>query len=280
MVSKVSKKDLNTHTKKTSTISKTPFKDYILIKSDTKPHLLDEDHLSVESSNHPAHKPFNNFNHEDLTNESMDRISLEDIDGHPDIDAIDQVLDDDLPADERISMDDLERPEVTIEGDDKLISTAVDAVLDDDLELSDGDKSDQNSLSSPMDEEDSELEFYTGQEQVIDSESQSSDPSLRDEMTKHVKASLKDELEDQELISQNLFSYEEDGETLEKGKELPEGKKDGNSLGNPELAKNELKDIMHYLDQLFGNLPETVIKDFAHSSFYDKYNDLLDTLEL
>ncbi|GMT49536.1 MAG: hypothetical protein IEMM0008_1075 [bacterium] len=265
LVSKVSKKDLNTHTKKTSTISKTPFKDYILIKSDTKSHVLDEDHLSVESLNHPAHKPFNNFNHEDLANESMDRISLEDVD------AINQVLDDDLPADERISMGDLEESEI-MEGDDKLINIAVNEVLDDDLELSDADKNNQNnSLSSPMSEE-SELEFYTGQEQAMDSESQSPDPSLRDEMTKHVKASLKDELESQELISQNLFSYEEDGEALEKG--------DKNSSINIQLAKNELKDIMHYLDQLFGNLPETVIKDFAHSSFYDKYNDLLDTLEL
>ncbi len=276
----MSKKNINIHTKKTSTISKTPFKDYVLIEPDTKSLSLDDNHSFIDSLDHPHQKPFENFSTPsssysmDLSDTSGDRLSMDDMD----IDVIDQVLDDDLePADERLTFDDLdEHPEV-VEGGE--FSMAIDAVLDDDLELPDDG---ENELNKPLTgNEDSSVEFYTHhqdsttvlEDSFPNSDSQSSDPSLRDEMSKHAKPNVKDELESKEHISQNLFSYKENQEELD-------AKGDKDSANNIQVEKNELKEVMNYLDQLFGNLPETVIKDFAQSSFYDKYNNLLDNLEL
>jgi hypothetical protein len=42
--------------------------------------------------------------------------------------------------------------------------------------------------------------------------------------------------------------------------------------------KEQLKDILLYLDGLFANLPEPIIKEFACSEYYDKYNSLFDNL--
>ncbi|HEO65367.1 MAG TPA: hypothetical protein ENI73_05775, partial [Spirochaetes bacterium] len=197
----MSKKNINIPTQKTSTISKTPFKDYILIEPSIKSLSLDDDRVSMDSWDHP--EPFKNFStHSDST--SGDRLSMEDMD----IDIIDQVLDDDLePAEERITFDDLEEHPEIVEGDE-FASTAIDAVLDDDLELPERgeDKQSQSLLSN----DDSSVEFYTNhqdnttelEDSFPDSDSQFSDSSLRDEMAKHAKSNVKDELESQELISQ------------------------------------------------------------------------------
>ncbi len=42
----------------------------------------------------------------------------------------------------------------------------------------------------------------------------------------------------------------------------------------------KLKEVLTHLDELFINLPEDVITDFARSEIYEKYNEVMDHFEL
>ncbi|MDH4130133.1 MAG: hypothetical protein OEV44_15370 [Spirochaetota bacterium] len=263
-----------------------PFENFELTFQDT---YNDNDRLSLDGIDIPAEI-------EDLLSEDevleKDRLSLEDLEitNSLEIDfsnnKIDSVLNDELDyslEENRLSLEDLE---VGLDDSDILSDNDINEILNDDLGTAEDDRLSLEDLDiNPIEDE-----IIIDESASAFKEINSLKPTLKNKLDKHTDLNsnlidakgdpqevIKKDLEQKELLSQNLFSYEDDGNEQSEFKES-DLNWPAKELQNED--RQELKDVLLYLDQLFGNLPEGVIKDFAKSPYYDKYNNLLDKLEI
>lgn len=89
-------------------------------------------------------------------------------------------------------------------------------------------------------------------------------------------------ISDEEISSLEQPSAEEMAEavpesTEESGDAAPEIQ-DERVQGLSERTKEDVKRVLNYLDNLFDDLPEEKVKEFAQSEFYTVYNRLFDEL--
>jgi len=84
-------------------------------------------------------------------------------------------------------------------------------------------------------------------------------------------------------VTPEIESVREEPQVIEKvpvseSIEQPLSEKKKHDEGMISISKGELKEILLYIDNLFGDLPEDKIKDFAKSKYYDLYNKVFDDL--
>ena len=89
-------------------------------------------------------------------------------------------------------------------------------------------------------------------------------------------------MEDETAVETPAERELENIETSEEKKELEIQKSElsEKTEEKEELKKGDMKEILSYLDSLFGYLPEDKIKEFAKSKYYDLYNKMFDDLGL
>ncbi len=273
-------------------ILKTPFQNFDVLEQNDSKLKLDKFNVIMQTltSKENVSKPFKNFdsvkkgNDDKLTiddletelqaEETVERLSLEDIDTE-------------LYAEEtfeRISLDDLETDLQAEEEEEKLTLNDLDSEIHADEKVEDITMADtsEDDLDELLDDELDTMQDNDKEntEQQEDAE-QSSNDILDDE-----KEKLLDEELDYEAVS-NKKKKETDSDGDEQ--DLPDADKgtneDQSEIEDEVIIKDwqkkdqaTLKDVLLYMDQLFSHLPETVIKEFARSEYYDKYNNVFDKL--
>ncbi len=276
-----------------------PSKDFQLQKesvvdtTETEDERLSLDDLDFQ----PDVKEMNETIEESFENDDQ-RLSLDDLEIHPELEDIDNVIEDSLDDDQRLSIDDLEvHQEIfqDIDLSEEEIDKVIDDSLDDDQQLSHDDLEvhpevqeidlTEDEIDSALNDSLSDIDDKLTIDDLFDSKdldlTTSQDISLRNELHQHAKQlgtldidwdmegnmiqpsdkSIQEEFNQKEHVSKKLFTYEEDSDS-------------------ENLDQQELKDILVYLDQLFGQLPDNAIKDFAQSPYYELYNNLLDKLKI
>ncbi len=150
-------------------------------------------------------------------------------------------------------------------------------------------KSDFDEISNiEMQDEDVSL-TDTDLEVMIENEPQIPEPtpSVEPELTEneeHVEIALEEldeiqsEFNEKESVASTVYQTEpgtESAPTTDKSnRELIEEKMEGLS----EESKEELKSVLKYLDNLLEDLPDSKIKEFSESKYYDLYVKILDKL--
>ncbi len=85
-----------------------------------------------------------------------------------------------------------------------------------------------------------------------------------------------------DVVSEELVETveveQEDVASPEPRVEQPATTGGGAEAGLQAISKGQLKEMLLYIDNLFGELPEEKIKEFAKSKYYDLYNDIFDEL--
>lgn len=97
-----------------------------------------------------------------------------------------------------------------------------------------------------------------------------------------------DQTEDSDLISENLSDLEteisldeiDSNGVYDDLKQEMKEKKDVSQIQNLGSLKENIKDVLAYLDQLLDALPEEKIKEFAESKIFEKYKNLFDELKI
>lgn len=223
-----------------------------------------------------------------------ERLSIEDLESPIEVNEseIEEVIEDDLETIGSEVKSTVLEEEIETEDND------IDLVIDDDLQNDspviisyplDMDKID---LEINVNDLSSDSELIVKDEQYLYSNNNGADNTDQKPAEDSDKSSLKEELhkavgEGADPLNNNFFSFVDDGEQEDLDDPVPnngaENKSETIDLENISLAakdEEELKEVLIYLDQLFGYLPENVIKDFAQSPYYDKYTNILDKLEL
>lgn len=94
----------------------------------------------------------------------------------------------------------------------------------------------------------------------------------------------KEEIDKFELLEEDFGSWNSPNDSLitsvEKQSEIPLDSSKREKVPIFFYNQEEIVELLLYMDRLFEYLPEDVIRDFARSSFYEKYNHLLSRLGL
>lgn len=166
-----------------------------------------------------------------------------------------------------------------------------DEILEESLPSSDFDMDEISELQEPKQEETTELDgAAVGIEEEKSHESKNVitdlKPSIQliqvdesqiidlDEYAPEGELSPKDEL--RQNLDTPEVTVDKSSESELKASELEKGKEE---FGQ-ELSKEELKKVLSYLDNLLGNLPDDLIREFSKSSYFELYKKLMKEIGL
>ncbi|EQA62625.1 hypothetical protein [Leptospira alexanderi] len=79
--------------------------------------------------------------------------------------------------------------------------------------------------------------------------------------------------EDEMIIVLDEYADEEKASPIEELRKTPDQEEKQDASGTP--SKEEMKRIMTYLDELLGNLPDDLIREFSRSDYFELYKKLM-----
>ncbi|EMF82386.1 hypothetical protein LEP1GSC188_4759 [Leptospira weilii serovar Topaz str. LT2116] len=98
--------------------------------------------------------------------------------------------------------------------------------------------------------------------------------SIDDNVSKEEITPTEDGLnKDEMIIVLDEYADEEKSSPIEELRKTPDQEEKEGSSETP--SKEEMKRIMTYLDELLGNLPDDLIREFSHSDYFELYKKLM-----